>query len=219
MLLTFFATATALVLVLDNLGQPQAVELPECEKNATPSQPEKADEPLKPEKPTDSTRIKRAPDPAWAGQLLVGVTPLRKSLKDKTASRVADAALNENTQSIKAGWQNSGKLIWQEKLVLIASALPIALLANLIRIVATAMVAELIDIQAASLVFHDLAGWLMMPLALGMLALELWLLKKLYVEVPKRMADDHYMGHLVSPPGVMSKTAPRQAKELAAKTN
>ncbi|HTU20709.1 MAG TPA: hypothetical protein VMG10_21795, partial [Gemmataceae bacterium] len=34
------------------------------------------------------------------------------------------------------------------------------------------------------LVFHDLAGWLMMPLALGMLWVELWLLQRLLIERP-----------------------------------
>ena len=37
--------------------------------------------------------------------------------------------------------------------------------------------------QLAEYVFHDLAGWLMMPLALGMMWFELWVLGRLFVTV------------------------------------
>ena len=36
--------------------------------------------------------------------------------------------------------------------------------------------------ELARAVFHDLAGWLMMPLALAMLVVELFLLRRLIVE-------------------------------------
>jgi exosortase len=67
-----------------------------------------------------------------------------------------------------------------EKLLLFVSAVPIALLANIARIVVTAVLHKTAGSDWADLVFHDLAGWLMMPLALGMLwgefALLSWLL-------------------------------------------
>ncbi len=56
-----------------------------------------------------------------------------------------------------------------ERLLVVASAVPIALLANVLRIVVTAVLHKLAGHELADLVFHDLAGWLMMPLALGML--------------------------------------------------
>jgi exosortase len=65
--------------------------------------------------------------------------------------------------------------LW-ERLVIVASALPIALLANVARIAATGALHELASPQLADLVFHDLAGWLMMPLALVLLWIELRLL-------------------------------------------
>ena len=71
--------------------------------------------------------------------------------------------------------------LW-EKLLLVASAIPIALLVNVLRITATGMLYELVNAQAAKLVFHDLAGWLMMPVALAILALELQFLKRLVIE-------------------------------------
>jgi exosortase len=70
-----------------------------------------------------------------------------------------------------------------DKIVLVFSALPIALIANLARIVVTAILAETVGARAANVLFHDLAGWFMMPLALGMLAVELALLSKLFTEV------------------------------------
>jgi exosortase len=69
-----------------------------------------------------------------------------------------------------------------EKLVVIASAMPIALLVNIIRIAATGLVQEHAGQDAAKTLFHDLAGWLMMPVALALLAAELWVLRHLWIE-------------------------------------
>lgn len=71
-----------------------------------------------------------------------------------------------------------------DRLVLLASALPVAVACNLVRITATGLLHELVGGQVADLVFHDLAGWLMMPLAVTILLGELWLLSRLFVEVP-----------------------------------
>ncbi len=75
--------------------------------------------------------------------------------------------------------------LW-EKLLIVGSAAPIALLANVARITATGGVYELLGDtergrQLANAVFHDFAGWLMMPLALGRLGLELKWLKHLLI--------------------------------------
>jgi exosortase len=71
-----------------------------------------------------------------------------------------------------------------DRLVLIASAIPIAILANVIRITATGVAYHLSgrDSPLAQLIYHDLAGWLMMPMALGMLWLELKFLANVFVE-------------------------------------
>jgi exosortase len=71
--------------------------------------------------------------------------------------------------------------LW-EKLVLVFSAVPIALVVNVIRITATGILHETVGSDWANAVFHDLAGWLMMPLALVALGLELHLLKRLFLE-------------------------------------
>lgn len=68
---------------------------------------------------------------------------------------------------------------WIQKLILIASAVPIALICNVLRITVTGMLYVSCGAEVAERVFHDVAGWLMMPLALGMMWLELKYLSRL----------------------------------------
>ncbi|MBX7106079.1 MAG: exosortase/archaeosortase family protein [Gemmataceae bacterium] len=75
-----------------------------------------------------------------------------------------------------------------DKLVILASAGPIAILVNVIRITATGVMYLYVSSESASHFFHDLAGWIMMPLALALLGIELWVLKHLIVELPQRAA-------------------------------
>ncbi len=72
------------------------------------------------------------------------------------------------------------------RLVLVASAVPIAILANVVRISATGVAYHLAgkESEMAKMIYHDLAGWLMMPLALGMLWLELKFLANLWTDAP-----------------------------------
>jgi exosortase/archaeosortase family protein len=72
-----------------------------------------------------------------------------------------------------------------EKILIFFSAIPIALISNIVRIVATALAYEYADRETADLIFHDLSGWLMMPLAMLLLFLELKIIDLLYVEVPE----------------------------------
>jgi exosortase len=71
-----------------------------------------------------------------------------------------------------------------DKLLLLVSAIPIALLANVARITATGILIETAGSQVAQAFFHDFAGWLMMPLAVGLLWVELRVLSRLLVERP-----------------------------------
>lgn len=93
--------------------------------------------------------------------------------------------------------------LW-EKWVMIASAAPIAVAANVARIVLTAVVYEmathwpsLIDLDTASVWIHDWAGYLMMPIGLLLLLVEMTLLSKLMIEpvehaiVINPIASDH----------------------------
>lgn len=71
--------------------------------------------------------------------------------------------------------------IW-ERLLILASALPIALISNVIRITVTGVLSNHFDAEIAQVFFHDVAGWLMMPLALGLLWGELALVDWILVE-------------------------------------
>ena len=61
------------------------------------------------------------------------------------------------------------------------SAPVIALVANLVRIAATAVLHEMTRHQVATTFYHDLAGWFMMPLAVVLLWLELAYLRRVFV--------------------------------------
>jgi exosortase len=74
--------------------------------------------------------------------------------------------------------------LW-EKCLIAASALVIGVIANITRITLTALLYEYGDPDWARVVFHDLAGWLMMPVAMLLLAGEIWLLSRLLI-VPEQ---------------------------------
>jgi exosortase len=66
--------------------------------------------------------------------------------------------------------------------ILVASAVPIGLAANIARIVATGLLHRTVGRWIADAVYHDLAGWLMMLMALFILWLECKLLPHLFIE-------------------------------------
>jgi exosortase len=68
---------------------------------------------------------------------------------------------------------------WWEKLLVLASSLPIALLCNTVRLTITAIAFTMLSGEYWEKIFHDFGGYAMMPLALGMVILELWLLTKI----------------------------------------
>mgnify|MGYP002623438301 CR=1 FL=1 len=70
---------------------------------------------------------------------------------------------------------------WWERIVIIVSAVPIALAVNVTRITVTGLL-YLVNEDLAERVFHDFAGYVMMPLALGMLYVELQILDHLFIE-------------------------------------
>ncbi|NLE38773.1 MAG: exosortase/archaeosortase family protein [Pirellulaceae bacterium] len=73
------------------------------------------------------------------------------------------------------------------RIVIGLSAPPIAIIANVARIVITAMIYENVSEELGEKIFHDLAGWLMMPIAIALLWLETALLDRLFV-VPEQEA-------------------------------
>ena len=81
-----------------------------------------------------------------------------------------------------------GDLEWYEILVILASAIPIALAVNAIRITLTGAMYT-INPDIAEKIFHDWAGYFMMPLALGMLYVVQQLLSKLFVAEEMALAS------------------------------
>jgi exosortase len=71
---------------------------------------------------------------------------------------------------------------WWENLVILLSAIPIALTVNVTRITVTGVLHVKASSELANMVFHDLAGWLMVPLALILLWIEVMILSNLFVE-------------------------------------
>lgn len=73
---------------------------------------------------------------------------------------------------------------WWEKLIVLASSLPVALLCNVVRLTVTAVAFTFFSQESWKGIFHDFSGYAMMPFALGVVIFELWLLTKL-TAIPK----------------------------------
>ncbi|TWT99925.1 Transmembrane exosortase [Botrimarina colliarenosi] len=72
---------------------------------------------------------------------------------------------------------------WWDRMIVLLSAIPIALIVNVTRIVATALLFRMFpEGEAIHQLIHDYAGLAMMPLAMGLLYLELKVLSFLSVE-------------------------------------
>lgn len=69
--------------------------------------------------------------------------------------------------------------VWERGFVLL-SGVAVAIVCNIFRIAATGVVYEMISPELAERIFHDFAGWLMMPLATGLLILEIQLLSHIF---------------------------------------
>jgi exosortase len=71
---------------------------------------------------------------------------------------------------------------WQKVLIAV-SAIPIALVCNIGRITVTSILHETVGRDLAERVFHDFAGWLMMPAALAILWFGLRVLDRVFVSI------------------------------------
>jgi exosortase/archaeosortase family protein len=70
------------------------------------------------------------------------------------------------------------------RLTLFLSIVPIGLACNVIRIATTAWCYDRYGSKVGGPWAHDIAGWLMMPLAIAMVMAELWLLSWLIADEP-----------------------------------
>jgi exosortase len=76
--------------------------------------------------------------------------------------------------------------LW-EKIVILVSALPLAVTSNVMRLTLTALSQEWISRDFSENVMHQWAGWLMMPFALLLLWGELVVLRRLFIESTEEM--------------------------------
>jgi exosortase len=93
---------------------------------------------------------------------------------------------------------------WKRRAILIGSAVPLAVACNVIRITAAGLASENLGSEAGYFVFHDLAGWLMLPLAFGFLGLELFLLARLFKRAAAEPPPAHLGDFLCSPRQVVA---------------
>jgi len=101
-----------------------------------------------------------------------------------------------------------------DKIVLIVSAIPIALVANATRVTLTGVFHEMFGRGAAETLYHDLAGWLTMPLALVLLSIEYQLLVRLFIEAPDATAPSVGPIEEVKRPGEPSVPAVRMSRAI-----
>ncbi len=80
-----------------------------------------------------------------------------------------------------------------DRVIVFLSSIPIALLCNVIRITVTGLVYHAGWTKLGDLVVHDLAGWLMMPLALGFTWFELKVMNWV-VEPVERLSTEEALG-------------------------
>lgn len=104
-----------------------------------------------------------------------------------------------------------------DRLVVVASAVPIALVANIARITATGVLHEFANSETANAFFHDVAGWFMMPLALALLAIELRVLAALVPVVPVEQFRPTRQPVVRRPVGAKPRQAPPVRGREAAK--
>ena len=71
--------------------------------------------------------------------------------------------------------------LWQ-RIVLLISTIPIAIICNIIRVTITGFIYVLISPKYAQGIYHDMLGMAMLPLAFGLYGLVAWFMSSLFVD-------------------------------------
>ena len=79
--------------------------------------------------------------------------------------------------------------LWQ-RLVLVASTAPIAVLCNIVRVTITGFIYILIHPKYAQGIYHDMLGMAMLPLAFGLYGLAAWFMSNLFIDESQVAAED-----------------------------
>ena len=84
------------------------------------------------------------------------------------------------------------RLVWQ-RIILLASTVPIAIFCNIIRVTFTGFLYVLANPKYTKGIYHDLLGIAMLPLAFGMYGFLAWFMSSLFVEERKETHEDIVM--------------------------
>jgi exosortase len=109
------------------------------------------------------------------------------------------------------------KPIW-EKCLIAATAVPIALASNVLRITITGVCFDIFGNHFGGAFFHDAAGYLMPFLGMAFLLMELWVLKTLLIERPTEPAAVPLPQRAEVNPVMMYRTAQTPRREKKAPT-
>ena len=85
------------------------------------------------------------------------------------------------------------KRSWLQKAMVLASIGPVAISTNIVRITTTGLFYQYVSSQAARTFSHDIAGWVMVPLAAVFFATILWWMDNLFVTF--QMAEQRELVH------------------------
>jgi exosortase len=79
---------------------------------------------------------------------------------------------------------------WWQRVVLLLSTVPIAILCNIVRVTVTGLIYVLGDPQYAQGFYHDMLGLAMLPLAFGLYGLLAWFMSSLFVEEEEELEEN-----------------------------
>lgn len=81
------------------------------------------------------------------------------------------------------------RAFWQ-RIILLASTVPIAILCNVVRVTITGFIYVLIHPMYAQGIYHDMLGMAMLPLAFGLYGFLAWFMSSLFTDEPERIRED-----------------------------
>jgi exosortase/archaeosortase family protein len=106
---------------------------------------------------------------------------------------------------------------WPDRVLILVSAIPVAVLSNVVRIALTGVLYNEGGKELGERVFHDFAGWLMMPFALLVLWGELKLLDWVWVDTGGKAGGGEMVRAHASPAHLVMTALPgEKAAPLAA---
>ena len=114
-------------------------------------------------------------------------------LIDEVRLGVIDACSGLKMMMTFAAFSVAGVMLMKrsrfEKIAVIGGIIPIAIAANVLRITATGLSHVAFHDKATLEFLHDFYGWMMMPVGLAMLGVEVWCLNRLVVSAPESRAE------------------------------